>query len=88
MQNVQGNPARMPIAYQGTTVRNVTPSAQMSQQAVNNPQVQGQVMLNQPGTSRQGVAGSSTGSKCILAFFRGQHYRMFVAMVYNSAFLL
>ncbi|KAJ8032231.1 Zinc finger and BTB domain-containing protein 24 [Holothuria leucospilota] len=62
MQNVQGSPARMPIAYQGTTVRNVTPSAQMSQQVVNNPQVQGQAMLNQPGTSRQGMAGSSTGN--------------------------
>lgn len=88
MQNVQGSPARLPIAYQGTTVRNVTPSAQMSQQVVNNPQVQGQAMLNQPGTSRQGMAGSSTGSKCILAFFRGQHYRVFVSMMCNSAFLL
>ncbi|XP_071824413.1 uncharacterized protein [Apostichopus japonicus] len=55
MQNVQST-QHMPVGYQGTTVGNVASRGQVSV----NPGMQGQAVLNQPGTSRQSVQGPST----------------------------
>ncbi|XP_071824457.1 uncharacterized protein [Apostichopus japonicus] len=57
MQNVQST-QHMPVGYQGTTVGNVASRGQVSV----NPGMQGQAVLNQPGTSRQSVQGPSTSS--------------------------
>ncbi|XP_071824381.1 uncharacterized protein [Apostichopus japonicus] len=58
MQNVQST-QHMPVGYQGTTVGNVASRGQVSV----NPGMQGQAVLNQPGTSRQSVQGPSTSSQ-------------------------
>ncbi|XP_071824429.1 uncharacterized protein [Apostichopus japonicus] len=58
MQNVQST-QHMPVGYQGTTVGNVASRGQVSV----NPGMQGQAVLNQPGTSRQSVQGPSTSRK-------------------------
>ncbi|XP_071824373.1 uncharacterized protein [Apostichopus japonicus] len=58
MQNVQST-QHMPVGYQGTTVGNVASRGQVSV----NPGMQGQAVLNQPGTSRQSVQGPSTSNE-------------------------